>query len=110
VLLLRGIVTYFNIKDYSKDGFQENKHSLKEKQDIGNTETFQKYLDMLSKIWKECYRVLKPNGKLCINVPLLPILKKDDSRFHNRFIYDLQSQIQNSILKTTNFNLMDLYI
>jgi site-specific DNA-methyltransferase (cytosine-N4-specific) len=62
------------------------------------------------KIWKEAERVLKPNGKLCINVPLLPMLKKEYTTHYNRHIFDLQSEIQNSILKNTNLFLMDLYI
>lgn len=101
---------YFNIKDYSKDGKQLTKHSLKNKNDIGNINSFQLYLDKLLNVWKECFRVLKPNGKLCINVPLLPINKKNNNCHHNRLIYDLQSQIQNSILNNTKFLLMDLYI
>lgn len=101
---------YFNIKDYSKDGRQVNKHSKQKNDDVGNINNFKKYLESLLVIWKECYRVLKPNGKLCINVPLLPIKKAMDSSTHNRTIYDLQSQIQNSILNNTKFSLMDLYI
>lgn len=62
------------------------------------------------KVWKECERVLKPNGKLCINVPLLPMFKKDYNSHYNRHIFDLQSSIQNSILKKTNLFLMDLYV
>ena len=101
---------YFNIKDYSLDGKQDKKHSLKEMNDIGNINSFTKYLSKLLKVWRECHRVLKPNGKLCINVPLLPIKKAMNNKTHNRFIYDLQSQIQNNILSNTKFNLMDLYI
>jgi len=101
---------YFNIKDYSLDGKQDKKHSLKKMNDIGNINSFTKYLNKLLKVWRECHRVLKPNGKLCINVPLLPIKKAMNNKTHNRFIYDLQSQIQNNILSNTKFNLMDLYI
>ena len=54
--------------------------------------------------------MLRPNGKLCINVPLMPMLKKNLTTHHNRHIFDLQSEIQNSILKNTKFFLMDLYI
>jgi hypothetical protein len=51
-------------------------------------------------------RVLKPNGKVCINVPPLPISKEE---VNNRTIYDLQSDIQQSIKKNTNLHLLDLY-
>lgn len=101
---------YFNIKDYSKDGRQKKKISKTKKNDIGNINSFNDYIDSLVPIWKECYRVLKPNGKLCINVPLMPMLKKELNTHHNRDIFDIQSSIQYSILKKTKFYLMDLYI
>lgn len=103
---------YFNIKDYSMDGRQKFKHSKKEIKDIGNFKKFEKYIKNMLKVWKECFRVLKPNGKLCINVPLLPIKKNflNGNNRHIRQIYDLQSEIQNSILKKTSFYLLDLYI
>lgn len=101
---------YFNIKDYSKNGTQDNKHSDNHKNDIGNTDDYKTYLSTMLKVWKECERVLVPNGKLCINVPLMPMLKKELNTHYNRHIFDLQSDIQNSILKNTNLFLMDLYI
>jgi site-specific DNA-methyltransferase (cytosine-N4-specific) len=101
---------YFNIKDYSKDGYQIDVHSERISGDIGNVAFFDDYINGLVKVWKECERVLKPNGKLCINVPLMPMLKKDLSTHYNRDIFDLQSHIQISILKNTNMHLMDLYI
>lgn len=102
---------YFNIKDYSKDGKQENSHSEKMKNDMGGFESYDKYINGLLKVWKECARVLRPNGKMIINVPLLPMLKKDYSTHKNRHIFDLQADIQNSILKNiNNVFLLDLYI
>lgn len=101
---------YFNIKDYSKDGHQETTHSSTKKSDIGNIDSFELYLKEMVKVWKEAERVLKPNGKLCINVPLLPMLKREYTTHYNRHIFDLQSSIQNTILKHTNLFLMDLYI
>ncbi len=101
---------YFNIKDYSKNGYQNKTHSKSISGDVGAISSFEQYIDSLLKIWRECERTLKPNGKLCINVPLLPMLKKDLDTHHNRHIYDLQSSIQQSILSKTNLFLMDLYI
>lgn len=101
---------YFNIKDYSKDGKQILQHSEKNIENIGDISDFSEYISNLTKIWKECFRVLKPNGKLCINVPLMPMLKKDYNTHYNRHIFDLQSEIQNSILKKTKFYLLDMYI
>lgn len=101
---------YFNIKDYSKDGYQIRKHSSNQTMDIGSYQRFDEYIINLLRVWKECERVLKPNGKLCINVPLLPMLKKEYSTHYNRDIFDIQSSIQNSILENTNLYLLDLYI
>ena len=101
---------YFNIKDYSMDGHQETAHSTTKRGDIGNIDSFDNYIKEMLEVWKESERILKPNGKLCINVPLLPMLKKDYNSHYNRHIFDLQSAIQNSILRNTNLFLMDLYI
>lgn len=101
---------YFNIKDYSKDGYQQEVHSKTKNHDIGNYNSYKRYINEMLKVWKECERVLKPNGKLCVNVPLLPMIKKDFSTHYNRHIFDLQSDIQNSILNKTNLFLMDIYI
>ena len=103
---------YFNIKDYSKDGYQINVHSISQDEDIGSYNSFDKYINKLLVVWKECERVLKPNGKLCVNVPLLPIVKKELNTHYNRHIFDLQSSIQQSILsqKETKMYLLDLYV
>lgn len=101
---------YFNIKDYFKDGRQENVVTDANSNDVGNIDSFNEYINSLIPIWKECHRVLKPNGKLCINVPLMPMIKKDMNTHYNRDIFDIQSAIQNSILAKTEFYLMDLYI
>ena len=101
---------YFNIKDYSKDGYQNISHSQNKACDLGSINSFDDYIKGLLEVWRECFRVLRPNGKLCINVPLMPMLKRNLTTHHNRHIFDLQSEIQNSILKNTKFFLMDLYI
>lgn len=101
---------YFNIKDYSKNGKQNMKHSQINNQDISNVNQYNNYLKEILKVWKECERVLRPNGKLCINVPLMPMLKSKYSTHYNRDILDLQSDIQTSIKKNTDLHLLDLYI
>lgn len=101
---------YFNIKDYSKNGYQTEKHSEVNADDLGACDSFDVYIRDLLNVWKECERVLRPNGKLCINVPLMPMIKKTYSTHYNRDIYDIQSNIQESILKNTKLYLLDLYI
>lgn len=94
---------YFNIKDYSLKN--DNK-----RQDFGAFENYDEFIKALLMVWKECFRVLKPNGKLCINTPLMPIPKKALKTHYNRHIYDLNADIQNSILSQTPFFLYDTYI
>ena len=101
---------YFNIKDYSKDGYQEKQHSEVQNADLGAYNEFNEYIAGLLVVWKECERVLRPNGKLCINVPLMPMIKKNYCTHYNRDIFDIQSNIQCSILNNTNLFLLDIYI
>jgi len=103
---------YFNIKDYSKNGTQTEKHSEKTKGQIGDIANYKNFIEELLKVWTECERVLKPNGKLIINTPLMPMKKNEFSTHYNRHIFDLNSDIQNSILykKNTKLFLYDTYI
>jgi len=97
---------YFNIKDYAKDGRQENNHSNSHAKQIGDIADFDSFIDELVIVWKECLRTLKPNGKLIINVPLMPMLKAEFTTHENRHIFDLNAAIQNSILN----NIPGLYV
>ena len=101
---------YFNIKDYSLDGYQKNKKSEKEKGQIGDVADYKKYINEMLKVWQECQRVLKPNGKLVVNSPLMPMLKKNFNTHYNRDIFDINSDIENSILNNTKLFLLDVYI
>ncbi len=109
---------YFNIKDYTKNGTQDLQHSAQHVEDLGALEKYEDYLLGLLKVWLECYRALKPNGKLCINTPLMPMLKKVLNTHYNRHIFDLHADIQRSILHDLNNTLenkpkmflLDVYI
>ena len=101
---------YFNVKDYSLDGKQIFSHSTQKRDDIGSINNYETYIDRLLDVWQECDRVLKPNGKLCINVPLMPIPKRMFTTHYNRHIFDLQSSMQRSILENTGLFLLDIYI
>jgi len=101
---------YFNIKDYSLDGYQKNKRAEKIKGQIGDISDYKEYIEEMLVVWKECDRVLKPNGKLIVNTPLMPMLKKDFQTHYNRHIFDINSDIQHSILNGTNVFLLDVYI
>ncbi len=101
---------YFNIKDYSLDGYQTTKHADKEIGQIGDIQQYDGYISEMLSVWKECERVLKPNGKIAINTPLMPMLKKELTTHYNRHVFDINSDIQQSIIKNTNLFLMDVYI
>lgn len=101
---------YFNIKDYSLDGYQNKTLGLKEAGQIGDIADYKRYVTEMLKVWKECQRVLKPNGKLVINSPLMPMVKRKFSTHYNRHIFDINSDIQHSIVSSTNLFLLDVYI
>ncbi|MBI4722988.1 MAG: site-specific DNA-methyltransferase [Candidatus Stahlbacteria bacterium] len=102
---------YFNIKDYFKDGYQSKEHSTKNSEDIGSINNYKEYINSLLLVWKECERVLSPNGKLVINTPLLPMLKKEYDTHHNRHIFDINADIEHSILNNVkDIFLLDIFI
>ena len=101
---------YFNIKDYSKDGRQISAIGKKMKGQIGDIKEYDDYIKEMLKVWKECERVLKPNGKLVINTPLMPMLKRDLDTHYNRHIFNIDSDIQHSIRTKTGLFLLDMYI
>ena len=102
---------YFNIKDYSKDGYQKNKISKKLVGQIGDVNDYDTYLEEMLRVWKECFRVLKPNGKLVVNAPLMPMFKKNLDTHFNRHIFNINSDIEHSILKyIKGIYLLDIYI
>lgn len=101
---------YWNIKDYSLDGKQTKRNSAKTDGQIGDIDNFDKYLEELTTVWEECERVLKPNGKLCINTPLMPILKRQLNTHHTRDIVDINAGIEWEVLHKTKLYLYDMFI
>jgi len=103
---------YFNIKNYAKNGYQDEIHSKNNANQIGDIKDYRIFIKELQKVWKECERVLKPNGKLIINTPLMPMKKKEFTTHYNRHIFDLNADIQTSIIyrKNAEMFLFDTYI
>ena len=101
---------YFNIKDYSLDGYQDQQTGEKESGQIGDISSYKRYISEMLAVWQECERVLKPNGKMAINTPLMPMPKKVMNTHYNRDIFNINSDIENSILNATNLHLLDVYI
>lgn len=101
---------YWNIKDYSLDGHQREQTSTPHAHQLGDIRSFEGYIDELLAVWRECERVLRPNGKLAVNTPLMPIPKKDLNTHYTRDIFDINAAIQQSILGKTGLFLYDVWI
>ncbi len=72
---------YWNAKDYG---------NLTQ---IGFGQSYNQYINSLNKVWKECIRVLQPNGKIAINVQPLPI-SNEHSGFNRRVIQNIIFDIE----------------
>lgn len=64
--------------------------------------------DMLS-VWKQCARVLRPNGKLCINAPIMPIPKRIIAQ-HTRHLKNIAFDMEATILAATDLARYSLFI
>src|SRR5258708_1305595 len=76
--------------------------------------SYARYLDELDGVWAEVARVLLPNGKLCLNVPILPLTKDVSAAAfgpsHTRVLLDLYSDIKQRIEAKTPLRLFSLHI
>lgn len=81
-----------------------------EKTTAESTGTYAEYLDSLLAVWKECFRVLRPNGKMAINTPLMPIPKKVIGGQHTRHLKNISSDLESSILQKTEFLRYSLFV
>lgn len=88
---------YWNLVDYGFKG------------QIGQS-SYEKYINDLLEVWKETFRVLTPNGKLCIDTPIVPIPKEVYSHQHTRHLKNINNDIEASILQHTQFLRFSLYI
>ncbi len=95
---------YFNIKDYSQN-------SEKKEQDVGGCKEYENYLELLLKVFSECERVLVPNGKLCINIPLMPLKKNNESKKgYTREMLNIPADIHCILKQIPTFKFFDMYI
>lgn len=83
-------------------------------QDQIGPQSYDRYLDELDAVWEQIGRVLIPNGKFCLNVPILPLTKSvSDAAFgpsHTRVLLDLYSDIKQRIEAKTPLRLYSLYV
>jgi DNA modification methylase len=72
--------------------------------------TYEAYLEDLQRVWRECARVLRPNGKLCINAPILPIPKEIIQEQHTRHLKNIAFDIETLILGRTDLLRYGLFV
>lgn len=72
-------------------------------------ESYEAYLDDMMSVWKECARVLRPNGKLCINAPIMPI-PKDVIEQHTRHLKNIAFDMEARILTETDLARYSLFV
>lgn len=67
------------------------------------------YLEDIQTVWNECARVLRPNGKLCINAPIMPV-PKEMIRQHTRHLKNIAFDMEQKIISETQFERYALFI
>lgn len=63
---------------------------------IGFNQSYEDYISDLNLVWKECERVLHPNGKMCVNIQPLPV-SKDATKKERSSIQNIMKDIENSM-------------
>ncbi|MHA2330038.1 MAG: DNA-methyltransferase, partial [Candidatus Hodarchaeales archaeon] len=85
---------YWNVRDYGGD-------------QIGFGQSYEDYIMSLNKVWKECIRILQPNGKIAINVQPLPV-ESSRSGFGRRIIQNIMFDIE-KFMRKNNFYLSGMH-
>ena len=91
---------YWNLKDYGVNG------------QYGQC-SYDEYLEQMLNVFAECQRVLRPNGKLAIITPIIPLPKNVDSSSHTRKLLNISNDIEYKILNsslTQKLNRYSLFI
>ena len=71
--------------------------------------TYGAYLDDMQSVWTQCARVLRPNAKLCINAPIMPIPKAVIEQ-HTRHLKNIAFDIEHRILAETDLERYSLFV
>lgn len=92
---------YWNLVDYGAEG------------QIGSG-SYDLYRERLTEVWRGVSRSLRPNGKFCLNVPLMPVKKavsrEEFGKTHTRVLLDLYADLKADILAATDLRFYSLYI
>ena len=71
--------------------------------------SYDAYLTDMQSVWNQCARVLRPNGKLCINAPIMPIPKAVIEQ-HTRHLKNIAFDMEYKILTETNLVRFSLFV
>ncbi len=71
--------------------------------------SYEDYLVDLQTVWAQCARVLRPNGKLCINAPVMPI-PQAVIRQQTRHLKNIAFDIEHELLKGTDLERYALFV
>lgn len=71
--------------------------------------SYDAYLDDMLLVWAQCARVLRPNGKLCVNAPIMPIPKTVIEQ-HTRHLKNIAFDNEHRILEATDLERYSLFI
>lgn len=71
--------------------------------------SYEAYLDDMQTVWNQCARVLRPNGKLCINSPIMPIPKAAIEQ-HTRHLKNIAFDMEHKILAETDLERYSLFV
>lgn len=71
--------------------------------------SYEAYLEDVFSVWNECERVLRPNGKLCINAPIMPIPKAMVEQ-HTRHVKNIAFDIEAMVLERTELQRYSLFV
>ena len=86
---IRVVITsppYYNYKNYNNSNGKE----------VGGIkDTYEKYIKDMNEVWKECFKKLIPDGKLCINVPNMKSRKAVEGK---SFLYPIVADITKSCI------------
>lgn len=94
---------YFDLKNYNKKGTHD------ENDQIGSPESYEDYLQNLNAVWKECLRVLVPDGKICVNI--MPVfLSGNETHYGRRVTKTVITDIEVFMYSTEKAYLHSLYI
>jgi DNA modification methylase len=71
--------------------------------------SYESYLADMQSVWNACARVLRPNGKLCINAPIMPIPKRLIAQY-TRHIKNIAFDMEHRILEETDLRRYSLFV